>query len=77
MFNEYNNWSEINQSNCTVDGRKLVWFSNAVIDVKNISEGLRVIFGEFSDIVEKDILTMQTFLDISRFLSCGSWQACG
>ena len=77
MFNEYNNWSEINQSNCTVDGRKLVWFSNAVIDVKNISEGLRVIFGEFSDIVEKNILTMQTFLDISRFLYCGGWQVCG
>ena len=31
------------------------------------SEGLRVIFGEYSDIVQTDILTIQRFLDISRF----------
>ena len=61
MFNEYNNWSEINQSNCTIDGRKLVWFLHTVIDVGNISEDLWVIFGELSDIVESDILTMQRF----------------
>ena len=40
-------------------------------------EGLRGIFGEFSDIVENDILTMQRFLDVSRFLYCGGWQVCG
>ena len=38
------------------------------------SEGLRVIFGEYSDIVQTDILTIQRFLDISRFLYSGSWQ---
>ena len=47
MFNEYNNWSEINQSNCTIDGRKLVWFLHAVIDVGNISEDLWVISESF------------------------------
>ena len=55
MFNEYNNWSEINQSNCTVDGRKLVWFSNAVNDVENVSEGLQRNFGELSNIVENAV----------------------
>ena len=77
MFNEYNNWSEINQSNCTVDGRKLVWFSNVVNDIENVSEGLQRNFGEFSNIVENDILTMQRFLDVSRFLYSGGWQVCG
>ena len=38
------------------------------------SEGLRMIFGEYSDIVQTDILTIQRFLDISRFLYSGSWQ---
>ena len=38
------------------------------------SEGLRVIFGGYSDIVENDILTMQRFLDVSRFLYSGGWQ---
>ena len=38
------------------------------------SEGLQVIFGEYSDIVENDILTMQRFLYVSRFLYSGSWQ---
>ena len=38
------------------------------------SEGLRVIFREYSDIVENDILTMQRFLDVSRFLYSGGWQ---
>ena len=77
MFNKYNNWSEINQSNCTVDGRKLVRFSNAVNDVENVSEGLQRNFGELSNIVENDILTMQRFLDVSRFLYSGGWQVCG
>ena len=31
-----------------------------------------MIFGEYSDIVENDILTMQRFLDISRFLYSGA-----
>ena len=35
-----------------------------------------MIFGEYSDIVENDILTMQRFLDISRFLYSGGWQVC-
>ena len=72
IFNEYRNWSEINQSNCTMHGRKLARFSHAVIDVRKNSEGLRVIFGEYSDIVQTDILTIQRFLDISRFLYSGS-----
>ena len=77
MFNEYNNWSEINQSNCTVDGRKLVWFLNAINDVENIYEGLQRNFGEFSNNVENDVLTMQRFLDVSRFWYSGGWQVCG
>ena len=72
IFNEYRHWSEINQSNCTMHGRKLARFSHAVIDVRKNSEGLRVIFGEYSDIVQTDILTIQRFLDISRFLYSGS-----
>ena len=36
-----------------------------------------MIFGEFSDIVENDTLTMQRFLDISRFLYSGGWWVCG
>ena len=35
-----------------------------------------MIFGEYSDIVENDILTMQRFLDISRFLYSWGWQVC-
>ena len=35
-----------------------------------------MIFGEHSDIVENDFLTMQRFLDISRFLYSGGWQVC-
>ena len=35
-----------------------------------------VIFREYSDIVENDILTIQIFLDISRFLYSGGWQVC-
>ena len=31
------------------------------------SKGLQVIFREYSDIVKIDILTMQRFLDVSRF----------
>ena len=40
------------------------------------SKGLRVIFGEYSDIVDNDILTMQRFLDVSRFLYSGGGQVC-
>ena len=40
------------------------------------SEGLRMNFGQHSDIVENDILTMQRFLDVSRFLYSGGWQVC-
>ena len=36
IFSEYHNWSEFNQSNCTIHGRKLARFSHAVIDVENI-----------------------------------------
>ena len=41
-------------------------------DVGNI----RKAFGWFSDIVENDILTIQIFLDVSRFLYSGGWQVC-
>ena len=34
-----------------------------------------MIFGEYSDIVENDILIMQRFLDVSRFLYSRVWQA--
>ena len=33
-----------------------------------------MIFVEYSDIVQTDILTIQRFLDISTFLFSGSWQ---
>ena len=33
-----------------------------------------MIFGEYSDIVENYILTMQRFLAVSRFLYSGGWQ---
>ena len=36
-----------------------------------------MIFGEYSDIVENDILTMQRFLDVSRFLYSGGWAGMG
>ena len=35
-----------------------------------------VILGEYSDIVDNDILTMQKFLDVSRFLYSGGGQVC-
>ena len=38
------------------------------------SKGLWVIFGEYLGNVENDILTMQRFLDVSRFLYSGGWQ---
>jgi len=44
--------------------------------VKKHSKGLRVIFREYSGIIENDILTMQRFLDVSRFLYPGGWQVC-
>ena len=68
IFNKYCNWSEINQSNCTILGRKLAWFSLAVIDVGNI----RKAFGWFSE-------SIQTVLKISRHLQIlysGGWQVC-
>ena len=77
LMSEDNNWSEINQSNCAIHGRKLVSFLHTVINMGKHSEGLRVIFAEFSDIVENDILTMERFLDISKFLYSGGWQVCG
>ena len=40
------------------------------------SDGLQVIFGDYSDIVENDIHTMQRFQDVSRFLYRGGWQVC-
>ena len=33
-----------------------------------------MIFGEYSDIFQTDVLTIQRFRDISRFLFSGSWQ---
>ena len=39
IFNEYRNWSEINQSNCTIHGRKLIWFLHSVIDTFGRSSG--------------------------------------
>ena len=41
IFNECRSWSEINQSNCTIPGRKLARFSHAVIDVGNIRRVFR------------------------------------
>ncbi len=35
-----------------------------------------LIFREYSCIVLNDILTMQRFLDVSRFLYSGGWQVC-
>ena len=35
-----------------------------------------MIFGDYSDIVENDIDTMQRFQDVSRFLYPGVWQVC-
>ena len=50
----------------------------AVLTEKSLeqTEGLRVIFREYPDIVENDILTMQWFLDVSKFLYSGGWQVC-
>ena len=38
------------------------------------SESLRVILGEYSDIVVKRILTTRGFRDVSRFWNSGGWQ---
>ena len=68
LFNEYRSWSESNQSNCATHGRKFARFSHAVYISRSedgrreLSEGLRVIFGEYSDIVENDIHTRQRVL---------------
>ena len=40
------------------------------------SESLRVILGEYSDIVVKRILTTRGFRDVSRFWNSGGWQVC-
>ena len=77
LFNEYRSWSESNQSNCTTHGRKLAWFSHAVYISRSkedgrreLSEGLRVIFGEYSDIVENNIhtITVNNSDTMQRFL---------
>ena len=59
-------------------GTVVIWWVNAVLTERRRenSEGLRVIFGEYSDIVKNDILTMQRFLEVSRFLYSGGWQVC-
>ena len=61
IFNEYRNWSEINQSNCTMHGRKLARFSHVVIDVRNI----RKAFGWFSESIQT--LPKLTFLQYKDF----------
>ena len=63
------NWSEMNQSNCTIHGKKVhgAIFARCY-QRREHSEGLWVIFKEYSDIVKNDVLKMQRFLDISRFL---------
>ena len=43
-FNEYRNWSEINQSNYTIHGRKLAWFSYAVITGRKPSADFQRVF---------------------------------
>ena len=40
------------------------------------SESLRVILGEYSEIVVKRILTTRGFRDVSRFWNSGGWQVC-
>ena len=53
-FNECRIWSEINRLNCTVNDRKLARFQDAVYisrtedGRRELSEGLRVIFGQYS-----------------------------
>ena len=61
IFNEYRNWSEINQSNCTMHGRNLARFSHAVIDVGNI----RRAFVWFSESIRT--LSKLTFLQYKDF----------
>ena len=61
IFNEYRNWSEINQSNCTMHGRKLARFSYAIIDVGNI----RKAFVWFSESIRT--LSELTFLQYKDF----------
>ena len=62
-----------------MQGRKLAHFSRTVYISRSDDggreylEGLRVIFGEFSDIVENDMLTMQRFLSVSKFLYSGGF----
>ena len=38
MLSTFVSVGKSNESNCTIDGRKLVWFSQAVIDVGNIQK---------------------------------------
>ena len=60
ISNEYCNWSEINQSNCTILGRKLARFSHTVIDVGNV----RKTFGWFSESIQtlSKISSLQIFV---------------
>ena len=47
IFNKYCNWSEINQSNCTIHGEVGTVFACRYRRQEH-SEGVRVIFGEYS-----------------------------
>ena len=82
IFNEYSNWSEINQSNCTIHGRKLAQFLYAVYisqskdSRRKHSEGLWVIFGGYLDMVKNGTFTMQRLPAVSRCLYSGGWQVC-
>ena len=46
----------------------------AKMTVGKVPEDLRVIFGKYSDIVENDSLTLERFLNVSRFPYSGGWQ---
>ena len=77
LFNEYHYSSEINQSNCTLHGRKWARFSDAVYISRSEdrwrehSEAPRVIFWR---VFRHGILTWQRVLDVSRFLYSWGWQ---
>ena len=82
IFNEYSNWSEINLSNCTIHGRTLALFLDAVYisqskdSHRKHSEGLRLILGGYSDMFKNGTFTMQRFPAVSRCLYSGGWQVC-
>lgn len=54
-------WLEINQSHCTINGRKLAWFSHAVINIGNIRKSL----GWFSESIRT--LSKMIFLQCKDF----------